>query len=238
MQLIAHDEEAHVVFLTQTISAAGAAPVAACTYNFGNALDSVESFVSLGSVLEGVGVSAYLGGAPVISSKDILSVAAAVVVSEGIHQGVHRQALGEASSANIAGTALDPNAIFTLASTFIVSCPDTNAALPFQAFSQLNAITAQPNAVNAVQIFSVAESLPETFFVTFVSGLDTTSVAGTLQGGLIAATVPATAQGPTYAFITSTQANGTIQDSQVLFGPAVLEITPGPPTIDNSILKV
>lgn len=239
IKFIAHDEEAHVVFLTSAISSAGASPVAACTYNFGNALSDVQAFVGLASVLEGVGVSAYLGGAAVISSKDILAVAAAVLVSEGLHQGIQRQALGETASANIAGTALDPNAIFTLASTFISSCPSTNAALPFSAFPILNAVTAQPIAANATQMFSVGGSIPGDFFVTFVSGLDTVSVAGTNTNGMIAAAVPAQIEGQTYAFVTSSAVatGGSIQDSQVLFGPAILEVTPGSPTIDDTIMK-
>ena len=134
VNFIAEDENQHVSFLTTAILAAGAYPVSACTYNFGNSLDSVQSFVGLGSVVEGVGVSAYLGGAPAIASKTILAAAGAILVSEGIHQGVHRQSLGEVASANIAGTGISPNAIFTLASTFIESCPSTNAALPFTAF--------------------------------------------------------------------------------------------------------
>ena len=48
---IAQDEEAHVELLTSAISAAGAAPVAACEYSFG--VTDVKSFINLAAVLEG-----------------------------------------------------------------------------------------------------------------------------------------------------------------------------------------
>ena len=51
LKFIAHDEEAHVLFLEKAISGAGGTPVKACQYNF--PYTDVKSFVSLGSVLEG-----------------------------------------------------------------------------------------------------------------------------------------------------------------------------------------
>lgn len=50
---IATDEQSHVLFLEGTVKAASYAPVAACSYNF--AFTNVQSFITLSSVLEGVG---------------------------------------------------------------------------------------------------------------------------------------------------------------------------------------
>ena len=215
--------------------AAGAKPVESCQYNFGKALDDVKAFVSLGSVLEGVGCSAYLGGAGVIKSKDILTAAAAILVSEGLHQGIQRQSLRQVASANIVGTPASPTAIFTLASAFIGSCPSTNMALPFTAFPTLTAMRADAIASNATAFFSVGGAVAEPFFMTFVSGIDTTSMPGTNVNGMLTAQIPAKAQGQTYAFVTKEAAKGAIQDSQVLFGPAILEVTPDAPTFDLTI---
>lgn len=133
--LIASDETQHVQFLTDAITAAGAQPVAACTYNF--AMTDVQTFITLSNVLEGVGTSAYLGGAPLITSKDILTAAGSILVTEALHTSLQRTAIKAAAGPNPFGTPLDPNAVFTLAASFIVECPATNEALPFTAFPAL-----------------------------------------------------------------------------------------------------
>lgn len=71
--------------------------------------------------------------------------------------------------------------------------------------------------------------------MTFVSGIDTISVPGVNADGMLTAQVPAKMSGQTYAFVTKEAATGAIRDSQVLFGPAILEVTPDAPTIDFTI---
>ncbi|KAK2762851.1 hypothetical protein FQN54_001026 [Arachnomyces sp. PD_36] len=236
LQFIVSDEEAHVVFLQDAISAAGGTPVAACEYNF--PYNDIHSFVALGSVLEGVGVAAYLGGAAVISSKDILASAGAILVAEGLHQSVQRTSLHQVASANIAGTAITANSIFTVASAFIASCPPSNPVLPFQAFSSLVPTQANPNSIQTLTTFTIGQGviIPPTFFVTFISGLDVISVPGTHQGGVVSATIPVIAQGQTYAFVTNTDISGAFVESAVLAGPAILEVTPSAPTFDLTLL--
>ena len=71
--------------------------------------------------------------------------------------------------------------------------------------------------------------------MTFVSGLDTTSVSASLEGDSISAVVPDSAMGQTYAFVTNVEVNGTLLDSMILFGPAIIEVTPPSPVFDISI---
>ncbi|KAK5941391.1 hypothetical protein PMZ80_006669 [Knufia obscura] len=140
IQLIAEDEDQHVQFLTSALMTAGAQPVAPCTYNFN--ITDVNSFIALSNVLEGVGTSAYLGGAPLITSKDILTAAGSILVTEALHTSLQRTALKAAPGPNPFGTPLDPNAVFTLAASFIVECPATNEPLPFKAFPALTSTAA------------------------------------------------------------------------------------------------
>lgn len=237
MLFVAHDEEAHVQFLQQSITAAGGQPVAACQYKF--PFTDVESFVSLASVLEGVGVSAYLGGAPIISSKDILAAAGAILVAEGLHQSVVRSALFEVASANIAGTAASPNSIFTIASTFIESCPSTNPPLPFKAFPALQVAGQSTAVAGSTATLTIGQSvqLPQQVFVTFVSGLSTVSVPAQVVGGSIVAVVPPQAQGQTFVMLTNTAVSGTVSDGAVIAGPAVMEVSPPVPQINFGLQR-
>lgn len=234
LKYITHDEELHVQLLTSALMTAGAKPVAACTYSF--PYTDPKSFVTLASVLEGVGTSAYLGGAGLITSKAYLGVAGSILVTESLHTSVQRFNLGEVTPANPYGTPLGLNPVYTLAAAFIKSCPSTNAALPVMAFPTLTATQGMPAAANITFTFSVKGALPTTFFIVFVSGLSTTSVAPTMQGGMIAAVIPPTAMGQTYVFLSKAATNMTLTDSMILYGPAIIEVTPPAPTFDISLL--
>ena len=232
LKYITHDEEQHVELLTSALMAAGAKPVAACTYSF--PYTDPKSFVTLASVLEGVGVSAYLGAAPLINSTAYLGVAGSILVTESLHTAVQRFNLKEIAPANPYGTALGLDPVFTLAAAFIKSCPSTNVALPVMAFPTLTATQGIPAAAGMTFTFSASGSLPSAFSVVFVSGLSTTSVAPTMQGDMIAAVIPATAMGQTYVFIAKSATNTTLMDSMILYGPAIIEVTPPAPTFDLS----
>ncbi len=227
---VSTDEQDHVELLTSAISAAYATPVAACTYDF--PFTDPMSFVALASVLEGVGTSAYLGGAGLITSKTYLGVAGSILVTESIHTSLQRFNLGEIAPANPYGTALGLNEVYTLAASFIVSCPASNPALPVKAFPGLTATQGEPTSEGIAFTFKPASAPPAGFFVTFVSGLTTTSVAGTLEGDMVSAVIPTTVQGQSYAFITSQNVTAALMDSMVLFGPAIVEVTPPNPMID------
>lgn len=227
---ITTDEEQHVKLLSSSLSKAGVTPVAACTYDF--PYTNPKSFVTLASILEGVGTSAYLGGAGLITSKDYLGVAGSILVTESLHTSVQRFNLGQIAPANAYGTPLGLNPVYTLAAAFIKSCPDSNPPLPVKAFPTLTATQGIPAAGGIPFTFAAPGSLPATFFVTFVSGLDTISVDATKDGDMIRTTIPVAAAGQTYAFVTNAKANGTLTDSLILFGPAVIEVTPSNPVSD------
>ncbi|KAK2807323.1 hypothetical protein FQN50_005477 [Emmonsiellopsis sp. PD_5] len=235
VKFVAQDEEDHVVFLTDAITKAGGKPVAACEYNF--PYTDVNSFLALASVLEGVGVAAYLGGAPVISEKDILTAAGAILVAEGLHQSLLRNSLNQVASAKVTGTPVSANAIFTLAAAFIAQCPEENAALPFTAFATLSPAEGS-FAVNARSSFNVGADVEaaDGLFLTFVSGLDVVSVAAERAETAFAVNLPEVISGQSYVFLTNADAGGAITDNIVVAGPAIIDVTPNAPSFDLAVL--
>jgi len=232
---IAHDEEQHVLYLEAGLTAAGATPVKACTYNFGAAFDSSKSFIATAAVIEGVGVSAYLGAAPSIVDKSYLTAAGAILVTEALHQSQQRAAVGEVASPNVFGTPLGLNAVYTIASGFITGCPSDNVALPVKAYPTLTLGSGTPASTEGAILTLVPASEPSgTFFATFVSGLDIIAVAATYANNAVTVQVPAKVSGQSYVFLTSDNSS-SVTDATVLAGPAIIEVTPASPTFDLTI---
>ena len=179
-----------------------------------------------------VGTSAYLGGAPLIKEKAYLGVAGSILITEALHTSLQRFNLGQVAPANPYGTALGLNPVFTLAAAFIKSCPATNAALPVKAFPTLKATQGIPAAPGIEFTFSVDGAMAANSFLTFVSGLATTSVPAVMKNGMISGVIPDTAMGQTYVFLANANVSKAIMDSEILFGPAIIEVTPPSPTFD------
>lgn len=59
--------------------------------------------------------------------------------------------------------------------------------------------------------------------------LNTDSCAGNTTSVVI----PEVAEGQTYVFVSSKDVEGKLDDSAILFGPAILEVAPQPPTYNE-----
>lgn len=85
---IADDERSHVTLIRQALTAAGAQPIAQPAINLnalGIGFGGVTDFLQLARAFEDVGVTAYAGAAPLISSKTILGAAAQILGTEAEH---------------------------------------------------------------------------------------------------------------------------------------------------------
>ncbi len=81
------DEQTHVQFLRTTLGSAAVKKPAINLDALGYGFESVNDFLKLARQFEDVGVSAYLGAAPLITSKTYLSAAAAIMATEAQHSG-------------------------------------------------------------------------------------------------------------------------------------------------------
>lgn len=80
----------HVMYLRKALGSAAVKKPAIDLNALGYGYSSVDSFLKLARQFEDVGVSAYLGAAPLISSKAYLGAAGAILSVEAFHSGAIR----------------------------------------------------------------------------------------------------------------------------------------------------
>ncbi|KAG6059230.1 hypothetical protein E4U32_004157 [Claviceps aff. humidiphila group G2b] len=226
---VSKDETEHVSFLTTALKAAGAEPVAACTYNFG--YTDVKTFLATASILEGVGVSAYLGAAADIMSKTYLTAAGSILTVEARHSSYIRAGLRQVPFPQPFDAPLTYDEVYSLASQFITECPSSNAKLPVKAFPKLvGAMSNGPvtaDSVVTLQTPGYTVQAPQGstgVFAAFIAVTGPTFVEATAVDGGFTVKVPKGFAGQTYVVLTGCN-NGTVSDDTVVAGPAVLEIS-------------
>lgn len=210
---IGAQEEAHAVFLSTALMAAGITPTSPCNYSF--PATDVTSFLALAQVIEGVGVSAYLGAAASISTKEYLTAAGAILTIEARH---NTYLIGSNKGNPVPAafdTPLDFDEVFTIASAFIVSCPMTNPALPVKAFPSLTVVG--PTTVSANETITVGGEWTNGIYAVVISGLATYPVQ--VENNAFMFPSDPSISGQVY-LVFSTSANVT--DSSIIAGPAIL----------------
>lgn len=209
LKAVAATEATHVTTLQSVITAAGTQPVQPCQYNFG--FTTAQNMVSTARVLEAVGISAYLGAAPLVSTEPVLMAAASIVTVEARHQTFIRAASKAVPVPNAFDTPLGPRSVFTLAAQFIQSCP-TGSNLNIQAFPAI-ALAGGGTGITAGQSLVLADPNSPTGagFCAFINqGM---SMFAPLTGG--SCNVPQNMSGEVYMMVTRTQ---SIADAEVLAG--------------------
>ncbi|PWN99963.1 hypothetical protein FA09DRAFT_282434, partial [Tilletiopsis washingtonensis] len=213
-QISAH-EASHVKFLT---TALGDKAVAACEYNFGD-ISKPATFVATSILLEGVGVSAYLGAAANITNPAYLTAAGSILTTESRHStwvqnyAAQKDPFGAAYDAP-----LNFNQTYSLAAPLIKKCPDSNAALPVVAFPAASISPAAPKMGQQVTITS--EKLSEAGSVGFITGGATAIVP--INNGKV--TLPSAVQGGrTYGVLLKGTPSAITDDSTVA-GPFAFDI--------------
>jgi hypothetical protein len=217
-------EASHVTLLQSAIAQAGIQPVQPCQYNFG--FTDALGMVGVAAVLEQVGVSAYLGAAPLVSDGGILSTAASILTVEARHQSLIRLLSGIAAAPGAFDTALGPKSVFSLAAPFIASCPE-GSNLILTAFPTLS--LSQPADVSAVAIGSMITFTENTSGATHCAFTNGGAPGGTVFTTFDAAAgcmVPQNLAGITYVSLTNQgPLTGKLTDDITLAGPLVLTIS-------------
>jgi rubrerythrin len=228
LQKVAADEADHVTFLSSVLTSLGQTPTAECVYSF--PYTDPASFIAVAAILEGVGVSAYLGAAKDISSPDYLTAAASILTVEARHSSYLRSKLNEVPFPAPYDTPLGYSEVYSLAAQFIVSCPSTNPPLPVKAFPRLTGpSTTTPGA-------TITLGTPGSVLLP-VNGTasDIPLFAAWMQPrGPLFAPVSRTAAGfvsvvpsgvlPGQSYVVLTNCGERVSDDTTLAGPAIVEV--------------
>ncbi|KZM28611.1 uncharacterized protein EKO05_0000027 [Ascochyta rabiei] len=223
IKTISGDETTHVSFLTGALTAAGAKPVKECTYDFG--VTSVQSFLATASILEGVGVSAYLGAAADIMSKTYLTAAGSILTVEARHSAYIRNVNKQSPFPQPFDAPLSYDEVYTLAAGFIKSCPSDNPALPVKAFPSLSASSKDMpiKTGSTVLLGTSGYKIEGTVYAAFIAVTGPTFVEAKAVNGGYEVVIPEGFAGQSYVVLTS--CNTAATDDTILAGPAVVEIS-------------
>ncbi|KAF7376693.1 Protein rds1 [Mycena sanguinolenta] len=215
---IREHEATHVEFLSTALGLAGVSAVAPCKYNFH--FTDVHSFVDTSEVLEAVGTTAYTGGAALVSNKEYLTAAASILAVEARHAAwISSAAQGYNAWDTAFQPALTPNQVYTVATSFIESCPASNADSlpPLTVFAPLAVTNAHPGRTATLTFTAPTSSTP--LHAAFISGITAPVFVPIYNGNQVA--IPRDLLGFTFCVVT-TKDGGDLDDSTTVAGPAVL----------------
>ena len=202
---VAEHEAQHVALLSGALGAAATQP---CTYAFPGVTDP-KSFLATATLIENVGVSAYLGAASSITEPAYVTVAGSILTTEARHQAwVNSAVLKNSAWSGPEDTPLDFDEVYSIATAFITGCPSTNPPLPFKAFPAL--AIAEDGTVQTTASTDGA-------YVQVLSGLETAVypvVGGKVQN------LP-NPQGISYAVLTTSSDSSKVNDDNIVAGPVI-----------------
>ncbi|GAA5868973.1 hypothetical protein JCM1840_000436 [Sporobolomyces johnsonii] len=221
LEQVAADEHQHVEFLTSALTAAGATPPQACNYTF--PYTDVHSFLALSQIIEGVGVSAYLGAAGDISNSTYLTAAGSILTVEARHNAFIRYINGYTPFPTPEDTPQSASNVVTIATPFFTSCP-TGSAPSIVGHPALNLTSTNNTIGGMLKIAPANSSVTESqsmIYCGFASGLS----AGFSTWSNGSCEIPTTnvSIGQTYVVLTT---GPSLSDNSTIAGPAIIDLSP------------
>ncbi|PQK14991.1 hypothetical protein BB8028_0005g05090 [Beauveria bassiana] len=251
LQQIGQTEAQHVGLLQSSLAQGGVQPVQPCEYEFG--FTDAAGMVQTAAVLENIGLSAYLGAAPLLSDKAILGTAGSILTIEARHQSSIRVFSKQVAVPQAFDAPLSPRAVFSLAAPFIKSCPDgSNLKIdPFPKLAMMDGpagagegaaggngteeASSSSSSSSSEGGSSMTLSVGSEFRVQAEGGSESTATGCGFTSGSKTffsefkegkCNVPENVAGVTYVTLTKeTPLDGKLLDDNVVAGPMVVTIT-------------
>ena len=170
-------------------------------------------------MIENVGVSAYAGAAQYIDSDAYLTIAATILSTEARHQAWQSSAvlMNEPWSGPY-DTALGLDMVYTIASAFITSCPETNPALPVKAFGALTVENGVPGQTANFGFDNSAQGSAVEYAI-FYNGVGSSAVQLDADHN---AMVPSGLQGISYVLVSTAASAADVTPDNIVAGPAFI----------------
>ncbi|KAH8915373.1 hypothetical protein BT69DRAFT_1271826 [Atractiella rhizophila] len=208
------DENEHVKFLIAALQAAGVEPIKESEYIFSST--DVRSFLAVAQILEGVGISAYLGAAPLIKDPAYLSAAGSILTIEARHNAFIRYVNGQSPFPTTLDAGISPRSVVTLAASMFV--PGAPNAPALQAFPMLTVAPLNPQPGDQITVSTPSPPQDTPLFCAFLSG--TSATFAPVSEGRCRVPTDGSATGQTYIFLTWAE---SVSDISVVAGPAIVD---------------
>jgi len=118
MKVMQFDEQTHSVALQSALKSFGEEPITNCKFNFEPVLKDLATTVATARVVENVGVSAYLGGATLITDPVLLDAAGSILSIEARHSTILNVLSAGSAIPSPFDIPLAPNEIIAIAAPF------------------------------------------------------------------------------------------------------------------------